>query len=60
MRNCFQIIVIALGFLSLPAAIAARIDTPYPDKNRPGPQLIRVMDGTTVHNVGELQMHVGN
>ena len=25
-----------------------------------GPQMVRVQDGSTVHNVGELHMHVGN
>ena len=29
-------------------------------KNTTGPQRIFVLDGSTVHNVGELQMNVGN
>jgi hypothetical protein len=44
-----------------PSTLRAHIDSPPgPAGKRAGPQRIRVQDGSTVHNVGELQMHVGN
>jgi hypothetical protein len=46
----------------LPSLVFARIDTPREilNKGQNGPNRIFVLDGSTVHNVGELQMHVGN
>ena len=46
----------------LPSLVFARIDTPseVTKKGQTGPNRIFVLDGSTVHNVGELQMHVGN
>jgi hypothetical protein len=47
--------------VALPALASARIDTPPNRAKRPSePARIFVLDGSTVHNVGELQMHVGN
>ena len=59
MRNCCRILLLAPALLLVPTLIVARIDKP-PDGKRPEPQRVRVLDGSTVHNVGELQMHVGN
>lgn len=51
---------LALVATLAPSIIAARThQSSEPDK-RSGPQRIRVQDGSTVHNVGELHMHVGN
>jgi hypothetical protein len=58
MRNCVRIIAFAFVAALVPAHSPARIDRP--ETKNPGPQRIRVQDGSTVHNVGELQMHVGN
>src|SRR5262249_30664567 len=61
MRNCFRILTpIALAVL-VPSALHARIEMP-PDARdkRTGAQMIRVQDGSTVHNVGELRMFVSN
>jgi hypothetical protein len=46
----------------VPSASSARIDTSKATKKSGlmGPQRVLVLSGTTVHNVGELQMHVGN
>ncbi len=46
----------------LPSLVFARIDTPseVTKKGQTGPNRIFVLDGSNVHNVGELQMHVGN
>jgi hypothetical protein len=46
----------------LPSLVFARIDAPpeIVQKGQSGPNRIFVLDGSTVHNVGELQMHVGN
>jgi hypothetical protein len=40
----------------------ARIDRPTEERKKgpPGPSRILVLDGSNVHNVGELQMHLGN
>ncbi|HEX6791539.1 MAG TPA: hypothetical protein VF247_09535, partial [Candidatus Krumholzibacteria bacterium] len=59
MRFCRCISVcVAVSLLIAAPSARARIDTPQPKEQRP--QQIRVLDGSTVHNVGELQMHVGN
>jgi hypothetical protein len=46
----------------LPSLVFAHIDTPSEivKKGQTGPNRIFVLDGSNVHNVGELQMHVGN
>jgi hypothetical protein len=45
----------------LPSLVFAHIDTPGEViKGQTGPNRIFVLDGSTVHNVGEIQMHVGN
>ncbi|HET6348144.1 MAG TPA: hypothetical protein VFH88_03580 [Candidatus Krumholzibacteria bacterium] len=46
----------------MPSLAAARVDTPPEliSKGKNGPQRVFVIDGSTVHNVGELQMMVGN
>ena len=59
MRTCLQIILCLLAIASPDSALYAHIDSPSGSK-RSGPQRVRVQDGSTVHNVGELQMHVGN
>ena len=60
MRNCDRIVACVL-LSSLPASAAlARIDTPSESNKYAAPQRILVLDGSNVHNVGELQMHVGN
>jgi hypothetical protein len=44
-----------------PSALSAHIDNVVdPNGKRAGPQRILVLDGSTVHNVGELQLHVTN
>jgi len=61
MRNCFRIVVLFVSALLAASVAFARIDAPPGQQGKHSePQLIRVQDGTTVHNVGELQMHVGN
>ena len=59
MRTCLQIILCLLAIASPDSALYAHIDSPSGKKGS-GPQRVRVQDGSTVHNVGELQMHVGN
>lgn len=57
---CFTTIV-ALLFLSHPAAEAKYYTQKSSKKgSNDGPARVLVLDGSTVHNVGELQMHVGN
>ena len=48
--------------VSIPTVSNARLDTPEErlSKGRGGPNRVLVLDGSTVHNVGELQMHLGN
>jgi hypothetical protein len=50
--------------LAMPAVTNARFDSAGDSKKgkepKDGPQRIMVLDGSSVHNVGELQMHVGN
>jgi len=50
--------------LAMPAVTNARFDSAGDSKKgkepKDGPKRILVLDGSNVHNVGELQMHVGN
>ncbi len=48
--------------VSFPASSSARLSGPSEGltKERGGPNRILVIDGSNVHNVGELQMHVAN
>ncbi len=46
--------------LSLAAPARARTDLAPPTKGGVGPNRVLVIDGSTVHNVGELQMHLTN
>jgi len=55
MRTCLQIILCLLAITSPDSALYAHIDSPSGSK-RSGPQRVRVQDGSTVHNVGELQL----
>jgi hypothetical protein len=52
--------IVILGLTSVPARSPAREDSGGRKKKLPGLQRVLVNDGSTVHNVGELQMHVGN
>ena len=58
-RNLLSLAVFLCGSLA-PSLLTARVDAP-PEikKGQTGPSRIFVLDGSTVHNVGELQMHVG-
>jgi hypothetical protein len=49
-------------FALIPRVSLARWIPTTPDEKAgvPGPQRVLVLDGSNVHNVGELQMHVGN
>ncbi|HEX6792144.1 MAG TPA: hypothetical protein VF247_12605 [Candidatus Krumholzibacteria bacterium] len=60
-RNLLSLAVFLCGSLA-PSLLTARVDTPPEElkKGQLGPQRIFVLDGSNVHNVGELQMHVGN
>ncbi len=64
MKSKLKLLLVgALCFVVLvPSASQARIDTPKVEQKNGlmGPQRVLVLDGSTVHNVGELQMHVGN
>jgi hypothetical protein len=46
----------------IPSLTLARVDSPAEEvrKGQSGPHRIFVLDGSNVHNIGELQMHVGN
>ncbi len=60
---CKTLILSALCLaLAFPATTLGREDDPKADKKKGagGPQRILVLSGENVHNVGELQMHVGN
>jgi hypothetical protein len=47
--------------LALPATSFGRYDVPQEKtKGQTGPQRVLVLSGENVHNIGELQMHVGN
>jgi hypothetical protein len=59
MRNVVPAVVLVSVSL-LPTLLFARHDPPARELKKGGPNLIRVQDGSTVMNVGELQMHVGN
>jgi hypothetical protein len=60
-RNLLSLVVFLSGWLA-PTMLSARVDIPPEEiqKNKNGPQRVFVLDGSTVHNVGELQMNVGN
>jgi hypothetical protein len=60
-HNLLSLAVFLYGLLA-PSVLTARIDTPSEEtgKGGTGPQRIFVQDGSNVHNIGELQMHVGN
>jgi hypothetical protein len=60
-RNLLSLAVFLCGSLA-PSLLTARVDVPPEEikKGQTGPQRIFVLDGSNVHNVGELQMHVGN
>jgi len=61
MRN-FLPLAVFVWSVAAPTALLARMDVPAETikKGQSGPNRIFVLDGTNVHNVGELQMHVGN
>ena len=55
-------LVLVVMLLMVPMSSVARW-VPKSNKKKgglPGPQRVLVLDGSNVHNVGELQMHVGN
>ncbi len=57
----FALLPALLASVLLSATAHARLDQPIePGKKPGGPQPVLVLDGSNVHNVGELQMHVGN
>jgi hypothetical protein len=60
-RNLLSLAVFLCGSLA-PSLLAARVDSPPEEikKGQTGPQRIFVIDGSNVHNVGELQMNMGN
>ena len=60
-RDFLSLAVLAL-VLFPPSSSSARVDVPTeePRKGNTGPQRIFVLDGSSVHNVGQLQMNVGN
>jgi len=62
-RTCklFILLVLSLVFL-LPATGLARFEIPKAEKDKDawGPRRILELQGDNVHNVGELQMHIGN
>ena len=60
-RNLLSVAVFLWGALA-PTLLFARVDMPAEEvkKGQSGPQRIFVLDGSNVHNIGELQMHVGN
>ncbi len=59
-RSAF-FLVFLLILSSFPSYSLARyLPTKKDKKNFDGPRRVLVYDGSTVHNVGELQMHVGN
>jgi hypothetical protein len=61
MRNLLSVAVFLCGS-AVPSLLLARVDLPAEEvkKGQSGPQRIFVLDGSNVHNIGELQMHVGN
>jgi hypothetical protein len=63
MRSKCNILVLTMLCLALalPATSFGRYDVPGgKKKGQTGPQRILVLSGENVHNIGELQMHVGN
>ena len=59
-RRFVSLAVLVAVFLA-PASPRSRIEeTDGLSKQPKGPQRVLVLDGSNVHNVGELQMHVGN
>jgi len=60
-RNLLSLAVFLCGSLA-PSLLTARVAVPPEEtkKGQNGPQRTFVLDGSNVHNVGELQMHVGN
>jgi len=60
-RNLLSLAVFLCGSLA-PSLLTARVAVPPEEiqKGQNGPQRVFVIDGSTVHNVGELQMHIGN
>ena len=60
-RNLLPFVLFLSGALA-PSVLYAHIQAPPEEiqKNDTGPQRIFVLDGSNVHNVGELQMNVGN
>lgn len=61
MKRAFALVFATLLalFPSVPARSRSELRE-YPGKRPPGPQRVLVLDGSTVHNVGELQMHLVN
>lgn len=56
-------VIAATAFLivaTLAAPIPARTNRPRPPKDGSAPSRVFVLDGSNVHNVGEIQMHLGN
>ncbi|HEX5132797.1 MAG TPA: hypothetical protein VFX92_09950 [Candidatus Krumholzibacteria bacterium] len=51
--------ILAIPIIAWPRHAAAPADSPG-SKTGGGPRGVFVLDGSTVHNVGELQMHIGN
>ena len=60
-RNPLCVAILMLAAV-VPSVSQARLDKPDEGltKGGGGPQRILVLDGSNVHNVGELQMHIGN
>jgi len=60
-RKTLILLALSLAFL-IPAASFARYDVPEAEKKKGawGPRRVLVLSGENVHNIGELQMHVGN
>ena len=61
MRNLLAVTILAWAAVA-PSTSQARLDKPDEGltKGGGGPNRILVLDGSNVHNVGELQMHLGN
>jgi hypothetical protein len=62
MKHVFRLLVLVMACLLFPATSAGRYGetTRQKKKNDLGPQRVMVLSGENVHNIGELQMHVGN
>jgi len=59
-RAALLMAMAALLVLLQPVPAASRVDTRSGKDRHNGPQRILVLNGSTVHSVGELQMHVSN